>query len=338
MIDDSIEFETVFINDEISRCEDVDDLKKQVFPLLQSQKGQWAKKIKSIIAEKGLNNSKFSNLCGYSKVAVGKWCKGAIPNKRETFLKIGMAAGYNREEIDSLLQRYARRPKTYVKNLEDCICIYCLDHDYGDKIVEKYDYILNKIKEKILENESSTQDFDTVLFDEKLSDIKSEEELEEFISENITIFSSAFNKFYAYVKMHIVANYDEFNGSVYELAQGQGWSSSLRQSVSAIYQKKWYPTRNKIISLGLHLSMDLDQINEMLELAYMGPLYAKNIFESIIIFILEDASLNNILDEEHDEYDPDGLFRYAADVMGQIDFPEVEAFINELTEMNDETV
>ena len=152
----------------------------------------------------------------------------------------------------------------------------------------------------------------------------------------LTNFSKSYNKFYAYVKMCISLNYGGYTGSVFELAEGQNWSSSLRHCVSAIRQGKWYPTRNKIISLGLHLSMDHDQIDEMLELAHMEPLCAKNIFESVVMFILDDALLNDMLDSSLDTYDPDELCRYARNILGELNIPEVEAFISELPEDNDE--
>lgn len=100
--------------------------------------------------------------------------------------------------------------------------------------------------------------------------------------------------------------------------------------------KKWIPTRNKIISLGIHLSMDHEQIDEMLEIAHMEPLCAKNIFESVIMFILDDVSLNNMLDDSDEEFDPDELCRYAREVFEEFDLPEVESFISELPEINDE--
>ena len=81
--------------------------------------------------------------------------------------------------------------------------------------------------------------------------------------------------------------------------------------------------------------MDHDQIDKMLLLAHMEPLCAKNIFESVIMFILDDASLNNMLDTDSDKYDPDELCRYAREVMEKLDLPEVGAFISELPEVDD---
>ena len=50
----------------------------------------------------------------------------------------------------------------------------------------------------------------------------------------------------------------------------------------------------------------------------------------MIIFILEDASLNNILDTDSEEFDPDELCRYAKEVLSGLDLPEVDTFISEL--------
>lgn len=328
--------ETVYIREEIARCEDIEELKERIFPLIKTQQEQWAAKINNMITESGLTKSKFAELSGVSRVTINKWCNGAIPKNRETFLRIGMAAGYGREQMDQLLQRYGRYPALYAKSLEDCVCIFVLDKEYGEEILTKYNYILDKIKENIIRSDGNAEDVSTVFFDEKLSDVKNENELEMFIADNTAIFSSAYHKFYAYVKMQIMAEYETYGGSVFELAESQEWSSSLRQCVSAIRQGKWYPTRNKIISLGIHLNMDHDQIDEMLGLAHMEPLCAKNAFESVIMFILDDASLNDMLDVESEKFEADELCRYAREVLKEFDLPEVESFITELPGMDDD--
>ena len=75
--------------------------------------------------------------------------------------------------------------------------------------------------------------------------------------------------------------------------------------------------------------------DEMLELAHMEPLCAKNIFESIIMFILDDASLNDMLNIESEDYDPDELCNYAREILCSLNLPEVEDFISELPEVDD---
>lgn len=329
-------FETVYIRDEIFRCEDIDELKSKIFPMLKTQQEQWSKKVNEIIAENEYTKSKFADVCGVSRVSVDKWCKGSIPKNRETFLRIGMAANYNIERMNHLLQRYGQYPALYSKSLEDCVCIFVLSKNFGNETISKYQYILNKIKENIIRDDLvETENISTVKFDAKLSDVENEDELEQFVTDNIAMFSYSYHKFYAYVKMCINANYQGYASSIFDMAEGQGWSSSLRQCVSAIRQSKWYPTRNKIISLGLHLSMDHEQIDKMLELAHMEPLCAKNIFESVIIFILEDASLNDMLNVDAENFNPDELCRFAKKILDNLELPEVETFISELSENED---
>ena len=290
------DYETRFIREEIGRCEDLDELKARIFPLLQSQHELWMQKMQEILAESGLTKSAFAKRCRVSRVSVDKWCKGAIPKNRETFLRIGMAAEYDLEKMNQLLRRYGQYPELYSKSLEDCVCIYVLNHRFDMDCVDNresekgeeaygltaYDYILSQIKENMAADaDMEIPDINTAQFAERLSQVEDADALTQFIYDNIATFSSAYQKFYAYVKMYVTINYQRYSSSVANLAEGQGWSSSLRQCVSAIRQNKWYPTRNKIISLGLHLSMDHEQIDEMLTMAHMEPLCAKNLFESV---------------------------------------------------------
>ena len=174
----------------------------------------------------------------------------------------------------------------------------------------------------------------TVVFDAKLSDIQDEDELERFVTENTEIFSTAYHRLFAQIKAEIIANLDENvsgTSTIFGLADAQGWSSSLRQTVSAINQRKWYPTRNKIISLGIFLSMGTDEIDDLLKLAHMEGLCAKNIFESIIIYIIEKAGCETEeFNKESENYDMDWLFGRTIEFMQEFDFPEVQSFIMEL--------
>ena len=51
------------------------------------------------------------------------------------------------------------------------------------------------------------------------------------------------------------------------------------------------------------------------------------------MFILDDASLNNMLDSDAVNYDPDALCRYARKVMEELDIPELASFISELSDI-----
>lgn len=320
------------LRDKILGSESTKQLKETILPLLQTQQQQWADKITRLMEEGGFTKSGFAKLCGTSRVTVDKWCKGAIPKNRETFLRIGMAAAYDREALNRLLQKYGRYPALYSKSLEDCVCIFVI-RNYTENRTEKYQYILDNVKASLVrEKEEEEGNITTGLLDEMLRQVENERELTEFISENIDTFSFAYHKLYAYIKVFMGEVERTRALSVQELADAQEWSSSLRQCVSAIRQRKWYPTRNKIISLGLHLNMDLEQVDRMLALAYMEPLCPENIPESVMIYIFETAKklgMTNVLSEE---YDPDGVCNYAREVLEELNLPEGAEFITELPE------
>ena len=102
------DLETRFIREEIGRCEDLEELKARIFPLLQSQQELWMQKMQEILAESGLTKSAFAKRCRVSRVSVDKWCKGAIPKNRETFLRIGMAAESIRAVPGALFEKLGR--------------------------------------------------------------------------------------------------------------------------------------------------------------------------------------------------------------------------------------
>lgn len=66
------DLETIYIKDEISKCEGIEELKERIFPMIRTQQEQWTEKINQIITESGLTKSKFAEVCGVSRVSVNK--------------------------------------------------------------------------------------------------------------------------------------------------------------------------------------------------------------------------------------------------------------------------
>lgn len=332
MLSNNPNLSTSSLNEKIWNCESIDSLKEEILPLIISQQEQWKAKIQDIISVNGYSKSSFANICGVSRITVNNWCNGTIPKSRETFIKIGMAANYDRTELNFFLTRFGHYPQLYSKCLEDCICIYVLEKYRGINAIERYDYILNNIKSNLTQTPSGKEDaLGTETMDKKLLSIQDDAELQSFIIENSGSFSKAYQKLYAGIKANILTNLTDANCNVTEFANQQNWSASLRKCVSAIYQHKWYPTRNKIISLGLHLNMDHDQVDTMLKNAHMEPLYSYNLFEAVIIFILEYASITDITNRESDDYDTENLIHFAYSIMQQLEYPEINSFITELS-------
>ena len=324
-------YSTIDINDKIMICENIEEYKREIIPLLKNQRERWVEKLNEIIESKGYSKTRFAELCGVSRVAVNKWFNGSMPRQRELYIRIGFAAGYNIDEMNNFLIRFGRYQGLYAKCLEDSVCIYLLKADYLEHDYKTYNEILLSIKELITGNSTEEQEtYETVFVVNELNRITSKKELLEFVEKNAGIYEKQYNKFYNYVLAFLKVNKinlgENKQASTNFMANGQDWSSSLRQCVSAINQRKWYPVRDKVISLGLHLNMDVEQINEMLNLTYMEELCAKNIFESAIIYALENAKLEDVIFCDG----TDELCMYVKDILMELELEDVEFFLEEL--------
>lgn len=324
---------TEVIYDRISRSESVDEF-KEILSSLSDQKERWKTVISQILADNGYSESKMGELCGVSRQSVHKWVNGSIPKNRETFIKIGFAAHYKLDEMNHFLQRYGGYDKLYPKCLEDSVYIFVLSRDDIDDTYRNCENIIGMIKEKLAESEDGDiQEIGlTSAINYELIRLQTLPQMMDFIISKAGIYKTQFYRFYEYVDRFIQKNLlPGGDDNVSLLATSQQWSSSLRGCVSEISQKKWYPQREKIISLGLHLNMDVDQINEMLELAQMEKLCAKTPFESFIIYALENAKLEDIIHTDG----TDELCLYVKQLLMEFDIPEGEVFMDELPDDED---
>lgn len=326
---DIISYSTATIYDKISRCETLEEY-KQILSAINSQKEEWIIKISNILEDNNITD--FAKKCGVSRVAVQKWKKGSIPKYRDTYIKIGFAAGYTLEEMNEFLKRYGRCTGLYARNLEDLVYIYVLSSKGIEHTYERCRDIINILKQEMevaFVEDLIVHDTSNVL--QSITKINELEELVLFVKENAAIFSKQYNKFYSFVELYINLNRigDTSNKNNISLMTNN-CSSSLKHCVYDIVNRKWYPKRNKIISLGIHLNMNVEQINEMLLLVNMEPLYAKNPFENSIIFALENAMLEDKILEGTDD-----LKKYVKEVLVSLGFSNAQFLIDEA--MNSES-
>lgn len=297
-------YDTIMMNDILLHCDDLEDFKKDIYKNLESQKKRWSVKISEILEKNQYSQARLAQLCGVSKASVLKWVRGSVPQSREMFIKIGFAAHYNLEEMNRFLQRYGRYPGLYPKCAEDSVYIFVLNSEVIEHTYESCVAVMNKVSECLLKdsNDSIIENVETTMVMEKLLSIKELEELKNFLSQNSSMFKTSFENFYEYVKAFVRNNNssyidDDNLDNINMLADTLEWSSSLRKCVYSIYKKEWFPLRSKVISLGVRLNMNLDEINQMLKYAKMEPLYVMNPVECIYIYALSEAELSDVIYE-----------------------------------------
>lgn len=325
---------TSSLYDDVARSESMEEY-LNILNSLSSQKRNWVDIISKIINDNNYSVSEFAKMCGVSRQSVQKWINGALPKNRTTFIKIGFAAGYNLEDMNHFLQRYACCGKLYPRCLEDSVYIFVLSSEELEHTYEFCEEIITMLKNEISEaNENIGDDiYETKELSIRISNLGSFSKMLEFVQKNASIYKQQYMKLYQYIESFVEKNLlGDAEDNVLLLADSQQWNASLRKCVSEISQKKWYPQRNKIISLGIHLNMNVDQINTMLEYAQMEPLCAKTPFENAIIYALENAMLE-------DKIYCDGtneLCLYVKKILLSLNYEGIDFFLDELPDDEDE--
>lgn len=325
---------TQIIEKDLDNCENLEDFIGTVVPKLQTWRVMWQQKLEKILEDTGYSCRQFARLCRVSEPAVRKWRAGALPQSRDMYIRIGFAAGYDLARMNAFLKRYGRCPQLYVKSMEDSVCIFVLNSATIPHTYESYQKLLGLVRQELEYNRSLIGEADsTVGLSRRLNTLVSQEEMLAFARENAGSYLDAYRRLYNYILLYLDLNLqnigDDTAASFHAMAQESQWSSSLRHCVSQIRNRRWFPLRQKIISLGVHLNMDVDCINEMLEKAQMEPLYVKNPMEAAVKFAIEDAKIMS----EEDAIIPDGsdgLCRYVKNVLEKIDLADCAGLIDDL--------
>lgn len=323
-------YDTGTIFDMVIQCDDVDNFRSEILNNLQNQRDAWQIKINRILQENGYTARKMAQLCRVSETAVRKWRSGALPQSRDMYLRIGFAAGYDLDEMNAFLWRYGKCPQLYVKSLEDSVCMFVLRSSVLPHTYESYQNLLESVKDELQGAEkSSAAACSTLQLSEYFSSVTSREAMLEFVRQNVPSYREAYGRLYNYILAYLRFNLmdaENEQSSFHSMATESQWSSSLRHCISEIRNKRWFPLRHKVISLGLHLNMDVDGINDMLRLAQMEDLCAKNPVEATVIYAVEDAKLNDLIfcNGSND------LCQYVKNIFRQLDLTESEYLIDDL--------
>lgn len=283
---------TLRLNDEVEKCETLAEL-QQILNQNSEYYQEWKRYINLLMERKHANYVQMARLCHSSKNTVKKWCReGAIPQNREAFFKIALGFRLNLEETNHLLQRYGKYPRLYAKSMEDAVCIFVIQHYPEDG--DAYEYYL-QLKERLLkilqrkEGKNANADRDTNSMEEGVLSQKTMEEFEDFVIENRSAFLKSFEKLAEFIDLFIETR----NDNIHNFVKSSELDFSYEKMLSMLKTKGECPNRMKLILLGVHLNMSLENINYMLSLAYMEPMCAKDNVECVVMYAVTNAYLNN---------------------------------------------
>ena len=278
----------------------------------------WKKYINHLVEVNGGKYTRFAQQTGFSKNTIKKWCiEGKKPQNRDDFIKIAFGVNMSLEETNVLLQKYGSYAELYPKDLNNAIIIYLLNRRQSDFDNPQFSYAsielwtnrLASIREEIIQSQkrrieqiSNSSNVQTTLALHTIKAIDNDEDFETYILQNKSVFFSTYDKLICFIddfmgmqkeKHSQLHDEDEPGYSLHALAQQKGLNKTLENAISMLKQNRILPKRHQLITLGVLLNMTEQDINLMLNLANMLPLYPRDQIDALMIYLLSKAVEEN---------------------------------------------
>ena len=265
----------------------------------------WQNYINGQLQLRGCSYERFGKMTGFSKNTIKSWCcSGTIPRTRETLIKLAFGLKMNLEETNELLVKYGKYSELYAKDLYDAIVIYVINHRTNNWDDEKYNYCsierwTEKFQQILGQHRINPKYFNepkTVGIFDEIKQIEEDSDFEKFVLRNQEVFFSSYSSLICFIDDFIEIRLDEKNDfedknnySWHRYISEKGLDSSFEIMLSRLKHNGILPRREQLIALGIHLNMVANDINKMLSLAHMKELYARDIAESLVIYLLKNA-------------------------------------------------
>lgn len=267
----------------------------------EKQQRNWGMFVSEQMILRGLSYEKMGDLCGFSKNTIKSWCeKGVVPRSREQYIKLGFGLGMNEEELNHLLLNYGGYPELYAKDVYDAICIYFLKQRMQNMQDERYRYSMLKLwyeeyEKFVMEhmaNEEFYKEVSTKNMHQELLEKEDEEAFRAFLEKREDVFLSSYSALYTYMENYIKICCKEMEldlqkkMSPHQLFFEKHLDSGFEVAYSKLKNYGIVPSRKQLISFGIAMNMSLKELDRMLEYARMRPMYVRNRWECIYIYLL----------------------------------------------------
>jgi transcriptional regulator with XRE-family HTH domain len=270
------------------------------------------------LKKKGLTRVDLGRRLGLSHQAVSKWCSGgARPQDKETAKEIGLALGLTEGEMNELLLSLGYTP-LYPKSPLDSACIFILNkHGSAREPLGEYREFVERRRVRDIGLLKDRATIPTLELRKKLGRILTEDELENWLKENIIHFSASEDTLLPKVELQLFIKLFLGGDSINRQYKNHFIPKIIRDwlypmtSGGELTQKE---LRNKLIAFALFKNMTIGDINFMLELAKLRKFSSpENTYEAALLIAVRLA---------HDRFPP-----YEDDYLGCVVYPELEKIL-----------
>lgn len=324
----------------------------------------WQSHLRPMLDERRLTYKQIAEGCEVSESSARSFIK-KIPAKRENVIMLAMMMRLTVKQTDELLMRWAKFQKLYSRNPNDAIWIYLLkkggsshpralfrDYHAAYQLVKKEYQLLNA---KVPEVMNTSVFFDEIMCQANQAGAvipgEVDERFVELMKRGMPSFEKGYQKLLSYIDSFFYDMEIEDNRRLQLQQTGNPksrqtpnkvfgsdrcWKDTYYRKIRALEKNQVMPCRAFLIALGLRLGMDTGQLNELLNLAGMGPLCPKDRLEGTMVFYLESLSCNFpsyfnkpgsiCVSEEYDLMDfstKREAVRYEKDQLAQFEIPDI---------------
>lgn len=280
----------------------------------------WREYITPLLRKNRLTAKKVSEGCNVSLASASSFTR-VIPSKRENVIMLCMMLKMSVEETNTVLMRWAKFQRLYSKHPEDAIWIYLIEkgsittpaqsfHDYWEQyllIADNYrkqcnthrvldtDIALGIVKEFADLSENMNYD----------SFAKNDMEFKRMVEKLLPSFEKGYQRLIQLIDSYFI-DIEKLDDQLLGMSDLENTHGSQKNTPNILFgaDKKWLdiyyrkirdlekkhriPSRTFLIALGIRLSLDTEQLNQLLECAGMGKLCPKDRLEGSIVFYLEE--------------------------------------------------
>lgn len=328
----------------IGQCEDKEEFEKLLSDNEEYYE-DWSTYISGLLLSRHVSAKNIAEGCNISESTAKRIMK-TIPSRRENVIKLACILRLDIEQTDILLTRRASFQRLYPKNADDAIWMYILKNGgsaFPDSDFAEMKAMFLKLCEQTASGKpaGSMTEVATGLASSLFAECG---DLEQFLFTMYTLIPS-FEKGYAKLMEYIERLFVMKGASANTLFNDNTNFLKLHYAQTEALRRHVCPTRTYLLTLGLHLGLTADGINELLETAGMGPICGKDRLEAAIFYLLEELNSVNP-DAFFDPSDSFPLFESGMEMPElandsrffdgvEVDEDTVSAYIrHKLTEMN----
>ena len=273
----------------------------------------WEEFVEYQMRKKGLHLNEVAFALGKASSNFATYYIHKIPSNRQRSVVIALAIIFEMsvDETNEMLTKKARMRELYDKDIEDAIWKFLINKNYNsdyDKIyypIEAFKLLKSRLEAEIATNraelinqyasgEYCDTDVDTDLIGDDILDCETQEEFEAYIHDNLDLFRSCNQK--------LIEEIDHYSGEYQKELGSKFWDLARKHYIPNIKKGK-VPDRDFLILFGLFVGNTMDsnvilEINSLLEIAHMAPLYSKCLAECLLM-----CAFNRFKYDEHDEDD-----------------------------------